>query len=74
MPEFFSNILMTFSKVFQILFGSDNDVMSEDLKKILANPADAKKLKDAIIDMKNDEGRETRTIELSNHQQVTLTP
>lgn len=74
MPEFFSHILLTFSKVFHTLFGSDNDVMSDELKKILSNPTDAQKLKDAIIDMKNNEEKKSKTIELSNHQQVTLTP
>ena len=57
--------------VIRTLFVPDMDVMSDEVRQILANPEDAKKYKEAINDLAKGEKKEV-TIELSNKTQLTL--
>lgn len=52
-------------------FSSDLDVMSDEVKQILANPQDAAKYMEAVEQMKDGKQKEV-TIELSNHRTLTL--
>lgn len=57
--------------VVKVLFASDIDVMSDEVRQILSNPEDAKKYKDAVRQIEEDTTHSV-TITLSNNKQLTL--
>jgi hypothetical protein len=59
-----------FKAAFKTFFTSDLDVMSEEVRKILSNPEDAKKYKNAIGEI--EKGKSEVTIELSDSTTLTL--
>jgi|GEM_PF-6160447 len=65
------HITDTLKEVLSALFVSDLDIMSEDVKKILANPEDAQKYKDALQQLGKN-GVSEVTIKLSDHSELTL--
>ncbi len=52
-------------------FTSDMDVMSQEAKRIFSNEEDKKKYIDALERLQRHES-ESETIELSNHDKITL--
>ncbi len=59
-------------KVFNSYFVTNTDVMSQDVKEILAHPEDRKKYLDAIEKLKSEKKEEVE-IELSTKKKITLT-
>lgn len=53
-------------------FSTDLQVMSDEVRRILSNPEDAKKYKDAIRTMQKH--REPKTIRFSDDSEITLIP
>ncbi|TVP42764.1 MAG: hypothetical protein EA341_19190 [Mongoliibacter sp.] len=64
-------ILKEVVKVFHSYFVTTTDVMSPDVKEIMANPEDKKKYFDAIEKLKS--GEEEVKIKLSTKKEMTLT-
>ncbi len=60
----------TIKTVLRSLFYSDLDVMSDEVREILANADDAKKYMEAVN--KIEKGENEVKITLSNHKQLTL--
>ncbi|MFC0264543.1 hypothetical protein [Fontibacter flavus] len=65
-------ILKEVIKVFNSYFVTNTDVMSPDVKEIMANPEDRKKYFDAINTLKSGKEEEVK-IELSTKRKMTLT-
>lgn len=65
-------ILKEVIKVFNSYFVTNTDVMSPDVKEIMANPEDRKKYFDAINALKSGKEEEVK-IELSTKRKMTLT-
>ncbi len=60
-----------FGKLFKFYFVPNNDVMSDEAKKIFSNDADRKKYIDAVEYLKKNP-TETKEIELSTKEKLTL--
>jgi acetone carboxylase gamma subunit len=72
-----SNFILLFystvSNLLKVVFASDTDVMSNEVRQIMSNPKDRKKFMEAIDRLKT-EGSSEETITLSDNSTLTLVP
>ena len=73
MKIIFSQISGAIRNVIRIFFTTDLDVMSDEVRQILANPEDAKKYREAIKKIETGTESEVK-IELSDKSELTLVP
>lgn len=59
-------------KILKWLFNSDSEVMSDEVKEIISNPDDKAKYLEAIEELRTNGDKPEVTIELSNHESLTL--
>ena len=59
-------------KVFHDFFSSDTEIMSKDIKKIMANPEDRKRYLNAVKELKIENKKRTE-VTFSNKEKMTLT-
>lgn len=63
--------IQTVCRVLRIAFITDLDVMSDEVRKILSNPEDAEKYKNAVKKIR-DENKTSCEINLSDNTSITL--
>jgi len=67
---------ISMSNVLETFFGSDTDVMSNQVKEIMANPEDRKSYLEALEklrDLENEGKHGTQKVKLSNNEELELT-
>lgn len=73
------HIIFSVSNVIATFFSSDMDVVSEDTKKVLANPEDKKRYIDAVSSLKEKKSKSNNNdivsteITLTNNSKIELT-
>ena len=69
-------LTISMGNVLETFFGSDTDVMSNQVKDIMANPEDKKNYLEALgklRDLEKEGKHGTETVKLSNNEELELT-